>query len=60
MAHLQAFSNIGSRKLATRESCDNWLSEFFDNSEASFYKRGIKKLASRWELVNEQNGAYLT
>ena len=42
-------------KLATRESCENWLSEFFDNREASFYK-----LASRWELVIEQNDAYLT
>ena len=60
--HLFLFmaNKLGSRKLATRESCENWLAEFFDNTEASFYKRGIMKLASRWELVIEQNGAYLT
>ena len=57
---LSIANELGSRKLATRESCENWLSEFFDNREASFYKRGIMKLASRWELVIEQNGAYLT
>ena len=57
---LSMANELGSRKLATRESCENWLSEFFDNREASFYKRGIMKLASRWELVIEQNGAYLT
>jgi len=51
---------LGSLKLATRESCENWLSEFFANREASFYKRGIMKLSSRWERVIEQNGAYLT
>ena len=28
---------LANRKLATRESCENWLSEFFDNREASFY-----------------------
>ncbi len=57
---LSMANELGSRKLSTRESCENWLSEFFDNREASFYKRGIMKLASRWELVIEQNGAYLT
>ena len=41
-----------------RESCENWLSEFFDNGEASFYKRGIMKLASRWELVIELKSHY--
>ena len=43
-----------------RESCENWLSEFFDNGEASFYKRDIMKLTFRWKLVIDQNGAYLT
>ena len=57
---LSMANELGSRKLATRESCENWLSEFFDNREASFYKRGIMKLASRWELVIEESGAYLT
>ena len=60
--HLFLFmaNELGSRKLATRESRENWLPEFFDNRGASFYKRGIMKMASRWELVIEQNGAYLT
>ncbi|KAM8707581.1 hypothetical protein ACLKA7_014675 [Drosophila subpalustris] len=57
---LSMANELGSGNLATRESCENWLSEFFGNREASFYKRGIIKLASRWELVIEQNGAYLT
>ena len=57
---LSVANELGSRKLATRESFENWLSEFFDKGEASFYKRGIMKLASRWELVIEQKGAYLT
>ena len=57
---LSMANELGSRKLATRESYENWLFEVFDNREASFYKRGIMKLASRWELVIEQNGAYLT
>ena len=49
-------NELGSQKLVTRESCENWLSEFFDKREASFYKRGIMKLASRWELLIEQKG----
>ena len=57
---LSMANELGSRNLATRESCENWLTEFFDNSEASFYKRGIMKVASRWELVIAQNGACLT
>ena len=57
---LSMANELSSRKLATTQSCENWLSEFFDNREASFYKRGIMKLASRWELVIERNGAYLT
>jgi len=35
---------LGSLKLAPRESCENWFSEFFANREDSFYKRGIMKL----------------
>ena len=35
---LSMANELGSRKLATRESCENWLSEFFDNRKASFYK----------------------
>jgi len=50
---------LGSLKLATRESCENWLSEFFANRVSSFFKRGIMKLASRWERIIEQN-AYLS
>jgi len=39
---------LGSLKLATREFCENWLTENFANRKASFYKVGIMKLASRW------------
>ena len=48
---LSMANELGSRKLATRESCEIWLSKFFDNREASFYKSGIMKLASRWEIA---------
>ena len=34
---LSMANELGSRKLATRESCENWLSEFFENREVSFY-----------------------
>jgi len=36
---------LGSLKLTSRESCKNWLSEFFAIRKASFYKRGIIKFA---------------
>jgi len=51
---------LGSLKLATRESCENWLSEFLANREASLYKRVIMKLAPRCDRIIKQNGAYLT
>ena len=35
---LSMANELGSRNLATRESCENWLSEFFDNREASFLR----------------------
>jgi len=44
---------LGSLKLSTRESCENWLSEFFANREATFYKKGFMKLVSRWDRVIE-------
>jgi len=38
---------LDSLKLATRESLKKLISDFFANKKASFYKRGIMKLASR-------------
>ncbi|CAD6999607.1 unnamed protein product [Ceratitis capitata] len=42
---------VNDEKLASREACENWLSEFFANRDAAFYERGIMKLASRWQQV---------
>ena len=55
---LSMANELGIRKLATCKSCEDWLFEVSDNREASFYKIGSMKLASRWELVIEQNGIF--
>ncbi|CAK9834554.1 Histone-lysine N-methyltransferase SETMAR [Anthophora retusa] len=47
-------------KLATREACENHLSQFFANRDKDFYERGLMKLPSKWQQIIEQNGAYLT
>ncbi|CAD6995312.1 unnamed protein product [Ceratitis capitata] len=46
---------LNGEKLASREACENWVSELFAHSDAAFYERGISKLASRWQQVYEQN-----
>lgn len=51
---------LGNTKLASREACEKWLSDFFANRDKGFYSRGIMKLPSKWQQVCEQNGAYLT
>lgn len=53
-------NTLGNTQLASREICENWLSEFFANRDEDFYERGIMRLPSKWQQVVEQNGAYLT
>lgn len=49
-----------NNKLVSRETCENWLEEFFSNRDAGFYERGIMVLPSKWQQIIDQNGEYLT
>ncbi|XP_020715242.1 uncharacterized protein LOC101457564 isoform X1 [Ceratitis capitata] len=51
---------LDGEELASRESCENRLSQFFSNRDKSFYAEGIMTLPSKWQKVMEHNGAYLT
>ena len=51
---------LAGEQLASREACQNRLSQFFVNRDKGFYERGIMKLPSKWQQVVEQNGAYLS
>ena len=55
-----SMANFASEKFASREACENRLSQFFANRDEGFYERGIMELSSKWQQVIEQNGAYLT
>ena len=37
-----------------------FLTSFFDSHPPDFYKRGIHSLATRWQTVIDNNGAYIT
>lgn len=51
---------FSDKRLASREDCENRLSEFFDSRDQDFYERGIMELPLKWQQIIEQNGAYLT
>ena len=51
---------LAGEQLASREACQNRLSQFFVNRDKGFYEIGIMKLQSKWQQVVEQNGAYLS
>lgn len=53
-------NDFAGENFASRETCENRLSQFFANKDQGFYERGIMKLPSKWQQVIEQNGAYLT
>jgi len=57
---LSMANDFAGEKFASREACENRLSQFFANRDEGFYERGIMKLPSKWQQVIEQNGAYLT
>ena len=58
---LSMANDFAGEKFVSREACENRLSQFFSpaNRDEGFYERGIMKLPSKWQQV-EQNGAYLT
>ena len=51
---------LSDKKMGSREDYENRLEEFLANKSQDFYKRGILKLPSKWQLIIQQNGAYLT
>ncbi|XP_011050533.1 PREDICTED: histone-lysine N-methyltransferase SETMAR-like [Acromyrmex echinatior] len=57
---LSMANDFASEKFASREACENRLSQFFANRDEGFYERGIMELPLKWQQVIEQNGAYLT
>ena len=57
---LSMANTFAGEKFASREACENRLSQFFANRDKGFYERGIMILPSKWQHVIEQNGAYVT
>jgi len=51
-------NDFAGEKFASREACENRLSQFFANRNEGFYERGIMKLPSKWQQIIEQNGAF--
>lgn len=47
-------------KLASKETIENCLFDFFENKDEVFNERSILKLPLKWQKGIEQNGAYLT
>ena len=52
-------NSLNGTKLASREACENHLSQFFAQKSHKFYSDGIMVLPQRWQKVVEQNGTYL-
>ncbi|OAD54130.1 Histone-lysine N-methyltransferase SETMAR [Eufriesea mexicana] len=52
---LSMANNFAGEKFASREACENRLSQFFANRDKDFYERGIMELPSKWQQVIEQN-----
>ncbi|KAG5307589.1 CRBN protein, partial [Pseudoatta argentina] len=54
---LSMANDFADEKFASREACENRLSQFFTNRDEGFYERDIMELPSKWQQVIEQNGA---
>ncbi|KAJ0184203.1 hypothetical protein K1T71_000626 [Dendrolimus kikuchii] len=52
-------NSLGSVKLTSREDCQNYLSQFFDQKPQKFYSNGITSIPTRWQKVIQQNGTYI-
>ncbi|CAD6994020.1 unnamed protein product [Ceratitis capitata] len=51
---------LGGEEMASREACENRLTQFFANKEKVFYEEGVMMLPFQWQKVIEQDGEYLT
>jgi len=45
---LSMANNFAGEKFASREACENRLSQFFANRDEGFYERGVMKLPSSY------------
>lgn len=52
-------NSLNGVRLASREACENFVSQFFNEKPRSFYSKGIMSLAEKWQKVVIQNGSYL-
>ena len=52
-------NSLNGVKLASREACENYLSQFFAEKPQKFYTDGIMSLEEKWQKVVDQNGTYL-
>jgi len=55
---LSMANNFAGEKFASREACENPLSQFFANRDEGFYERSIMELPSKWQQIIEQNGTF--
>ncbi|CAD6994021.1 unnamed protein product [Ceratitis capitata] len=51
---------LGGEEMASREACENRLTQFFANKDKVFYEGGVMMLPLQWQKVIEQDGEYLT
>jgi histone-lysine N-methyltransferase SETMAR len=52
-------NSLHNVKFNSKEECENYLFQFFEQKAENFYSNGIMVLAEKWQKVIEQNGAYL-
>ncbi|KAG5308006.1 SETMR methyltransferase, partial [Acromyrmex insinuator] len=51
-------NSLNGVKLASKETCENHLKQFFDQKPQKFYRDGIIGLPQKWQNINENNGAF--
>jgi len=52
-------NSLNGVKLASKEACENYLKQFFDQKPQKFYRDRIMALPQKWQNIIENNGAYL-
>jgi len=52
--HLSMANTFAGAKFASREACENRLSQFFTNRDKGFYERGIMILPSKWQQLSNK------
>lgn len=50
--------NKEKKRFANRQEAEQWVTDFLDQKNADFYKKGIYKLPERWEKCIDEDGAY--